>query len=118
MKKILLTVLVTFGSAQLFIQSVILFTEGNKLPSHRSQTTSNFKLDLPAKLKKPTGTLNNIIKFETGIKNSVTARDLNFTSLPHNIAKISGLQLFDNPYITLESFSPFNTYNWRWRLAE
>ncbi len=103
MKKLLLSVLITFGSAQLFIQGVTLFAGTNNLQPHLSQSTSNVNSDLPVKLKKPTGTMNGFMKFETGIKNSFTAHDLNFTVLPYNIAKISGMRLFYNPDMALGS---------------
>jgi len=118
MKKLLLSVLITFGSAQLFIRCVTLFTGTNSLPPHPSPSTSDINRNLPVKLKEPAGTIDKVMKFETGIKNSFTMHDLNFTVLPYNIAKISGMRLFYNPDMTLESFSPFSAYNWRWRLVE
>jgi len=118
MKKLLLSAFIIFGSAQLFIQSVVLFSRGGKLQAPPSQSTSNINSDLPVKVKKPTGTLNNILKFETGIPGRVIAHDFNFTVLPYNIAKINGLQLFNDPGMNLNSFGLFNTYNWRWRLVE
>ncbi len=118
MKKLLFSTFVIFGSAQLFIQSVTLFIAGEYRQPHLSQPASNIKNDLPVKLKKPTGTMGNIMKFETGTKSRAIANDISFTVLPYNIAKISGLQLFYDPYMGLNSFGSFSTYNWRWRLIE
>ena len=99
MKKLLLSILVTFGSAQIFIQSVALFTERDRMLTHPSLSPSNINSNLPVKLKKSTGTINNIIKFKTGKKNKAVAHDFYFTVLPYNIAKINGLQLFYDPDI-------------------
>jgi hypothetical protein len=118
MKKLLFNALIIFGSAQLFIQGVILYTGTNNQSPRLSQPTSNINSDLPVKLKKPTGTMNNVLKFETGTKSRAIANDFKFMVLPSNIAKISGLQLFYDPYMGLDSYSPFSTYNWRWRLVE
>jgi hypothetical protein len=118
MKKLLLSAIVIFGSAQLFIHSVIFFTEGNKLRPRPSQPNSNINSDLPVKLKRPAGTLNNSINFETGIKNRLTANNFSFVLLPYNISKINGLRLFDDPYINLNNFGLISAYNWKWRLAE
>lgn len=118
MKKLLFSTFVIFGSAQLFIQSVNLFIAGDNLSPHLSKPTSNINSDLPVKLKKPTGTMNNIMKFETGTKSRAIANDFNFTVLPYNIAKISGFQLFYDPGMNLNSYGSFSTYNWRWRLVE
>ncbi len=118
MKKLLFNALIIFGSAQLFIQGVTLSAGTNTLPPHLSQSTSNVNSDLPVKLTKPAGTTNNTMKLETGTKSRAIANDFNFTVLPSNIAKISGLQLFYDPYMGLDSYGSFNTYNWRWRLIE
>src|SRR5277367_2884918 len=66
MKKLLFNTLIIFGSAQLFIQGVTLFTGTNKLPPHLPNSNSNIDGNLPVKLTKPTGTMGNIMKFETG----------------------------------------------------
>jgi hypothetical protein len=118
MKKLLFNALIIFGSAQLFIQGVTLSTGTNNLPPRLSQPTSNINSDLPVKLTNPTGPMNNIMKFETGTKSSAIANDFNFTVLPYNIAKISGIQLFYDPYMGLNSYGSFSTYSWRWRLVE
>ena len=118
MKKLLFNAIIIFGSAQLFIQGVTLSAGTNNLSPHLSQRSSNVNSDLPVKLTKPTGTMNNIMKFGTGIKSRVIANDFNFKVLPYNIAEISGLQEFYYPNMGLNSYSPFNTYNWRWRLVE
>ena len=118
MKKLLFSTLIIFGSAQLFIQGVTLYTGANNLPPHLSHPSSSINNDLPVKLMKPPGIMNNVLKFETGTKSRAIANDFNFKVLPYNIAKISGLSVFYDPNLGLNSYTPFNTYNWRWRLVE
>jgi hypothetical protein len=118
MKKLLFSSLIIFGSAQLFIQGVTLFTGSNNLPPHLAQPASGINSDLPVKLTKPAGRMGNMMKFETGTKSRAIANDFNFTALPYNIAKISGLQLFNDPYMGLSSYGSFGTYNWRLQLVE
>jgi hypothetical protein len=111
MKKLLLNILIIFGSAQLFIQSVKLFTEGNRMPVHQSPSASNINSDLPVKLKRSAGTVDNIIKSEAGVKNKAIPRDFYFTVLPYNIAKINGLLPFYDPGVNLNDLGLISANN-------